>query len=339
MIVKCPNCEHEFDLELETHVVEMLFACPDCKTTFKVGNTDNNPPRKAVEHRPEPVQQQAAAAVQPQEGEKKEPNNWMTKLLRLLVVLMLISTMCVICGWGLYEFIMLGVIGILGYISILIVNRKPKTEEKEGDDNWCWKFLVKFTFVLPVMLFMVLLSFKMIDPKYVNWQSNVVIGLITSLVIFIFCKTKKRLLAFVLCVIFAFIIASIYDYYKNKEAMAEVSRYLNRTVPASEEEEEEVVEEMEVEVEVTVPATKTETIKASEGDTYTQIYKHGYKIGYTIDDETYRLCGGEGYIRSLWGLAATYEMLHNEALYKEFRRGILDGMAKRRNDTRAERAY
>ena len=89
MIVKCPNCEHEFDLELETHVVEMLFACPDCKTTFKVGNTDNNPPRKVVEHWPESVQQ-AADVVQPQEEEKKESNNWVAKLLRLLVVLMLI---------------------------------------------------------------------------------------------------------------------------------------------------------------------------------------------------------------------------------------------------------
>lgn len=271
MIVKCPRCEHEFDLELETCVVEMLFECPDCKTKFMVGNTDNNPPRKAVEHRPEPVQQ-TTDAVQPQEGEKKEPNNWVTKFLRLLVVLMLIFTMCVICGWGLHEFKVLGVIsiGILGYISILIVDRKPKTEEKNSNRAMkILKFIGKYILAC-------LLTYLFISIGIIAWREI-----------------------------------------DNKKPKTNIQE----SVPAIKEEE------------VEVPSTETKVIKASEEDIYTRVYKDGYKVGYTIDDEAYRLWGGEKSIRSLWGLYATYDMLQNDALYKGYRRGLLDGMAKRRSDT------
>lgn len=131
-----------------------------------------------------------------------------------------------------------------------------------------------------------------------------------------------------LCVIFAFIVACIYDYYDTKAKMKEVSRYLENynksTVPASE-------------TEIETPPERAPQVPKE--DIYTRVYKDGYKIGYTIDDKTYNLWGGEEYCRSLWGLAATYEMLHNEALYKEFRRGLLDGMAKRKSDTRAENTY
>lgn len=40
MIVKCPNCNSQFDLELNDVVVEMLFSCPNCKARFYVRNQD-----------------------------------------------------------------------------------------------------------------------------------------------------------------------------------------------------------------------------------------------------------------------------------------------------------
>ena len=203
MIVKCPRCEHEFDLELETCVVEMLFECPDCKTKFMVGNTDDHPAKKAVETKPEPEPvQQTTDAVQPQKEEKE-------------------SSGCIV-----------------------------------------------------------------------------------------------KLLRFILICIVIWIIASIYESKKGYETVIKGTQQLIDNLG-----------------EQTAPEVDIETIKVSEEDIYTRVYKDGYKVGYTIDDETYKLWGGEGYFRSLWGLYATYDMLQNDALYKEYRRGLLDGMAKRRGDT------
>lgn len=41
MIVKCPRCESEYDLELDDVVVEMTFSCPNCKNRFIVRNAGN----------------------------------------------------------------------------------------------------------------------------------------------------------------------------------------------------------------------------------------------------------------------------------------------------------
>lgn len=220
MIVKCPRCEHEFDLELETCVVEMLFECPDCKTKFMVGNTDDHPAKKAVESerksepkpapKPAPVQQVTENTVLPQKEEKE--SDWVLISLRLLVCL-----------------------------------------------------LVFFLFM----------------------------GMIAT------CAHKVQ--------------------HKKQEEAVEV------------EDSAEVVDTVEVE-EVEEEGGPVPVTEAS-ANRHTRIYEDGYKIGYTIDDETYKLWGGEGYFRSLWGVYATYDMLQNDALYKEYRRGLLDGMAKRRNDT------
>lgn len=41
MVIKCPRCNSEFDLELDDVVVEMLFSCPNCKARFLVRNSDS----------------------------------------------------------------------------------------------------------------------------------------------------------------------------------------------------------------------------------------------------------------------------------------------------------
>jgi len=38
MIIKCPRCKSEYDLELDDVVVEMTFSCPNCKNRFAVRN-------------------------------------------------------------------------------------------------------------------------------------------------------------------------------------------------------------------------------------------------------------------------------------------------------------
>ena len=223
MIVKCPRCEHEFDLELETCVVEMLFECPDCKTKFMVGNTDDHPPRNVVEPerksepKPEPVQQVTENTVLPQKEEKE--TDWGLISLRLLVCL-----------------------------------------------------LIFFLFI----------------------------GIIAT------CAHKVQ--------------------HKEQKEIGEAVEV--------EDSAEEVTEEEWVEEEGgPVPVTE------ASANRHTRIYEAGYKVGYTIDAETYRLMGGEEYCRSLWGIIATYDMLQNDALYKEYRRGLLDGMAKRRSDTERETNY
>ena len=42
MVIKCPRCHSEFDLELDDVVVEMLFSCPNCKARFIVKNSDGD---------------------------------------------------------------------------------------------------------------------------------------------------------------------------------------------------------------------------------------------------------------------------------------------------------
>lgn len=39
MIVKCPECQQEYNLELDDVVVELNFTCPNCGVDFKVRNT------------------------------------------------------------------------------------------------------------------------------------------------------------------------------------------------------------------------------------------------------------------------------------------------------------
>lgn len=39
MIVRCPECKREYNLELNDAVVELNFTCPNCGLEFKVRNT------------------------------------------------------------------------------------------------------------------------------------------------------------------------------------------------------------------------------------------------------------------------------------------------------------
>lgn len=41
MIVRCPECKREFNLELDDVVVELNFTCPNCGKEFKVRNVDS----------------------------------------------------------------------------------------------------------------------------------------------------------------------------------------------------------------------------------------------------------------------------------------------------------
>ena len=39
MIVRCPKCNREYNIELSDAVMELNFTCPNCGMEFKVRNT------------------------------------------------------------------------------------------------------------------------------------------------------------------------------------------------------------------------------------------------------------------------------------------------------------
>ena len=42
MIVRCPECKREYNLELNDAVVELNFTCPNCGLEFKVRNHNDS---------------------------------------------------------------------------------------------------------------------------------------------------------------------------------------------------------------------------------------------------------------------------------------------------------
>lgn len=65
-------------------------------------------------------------------------------------------------------------------------------------------------------------------------------------------------------------------------------------------------------------------------------YEAGFKAGYTGGPEYKRYGQQDEWCRNLWGVFADYDMLNNNNLYQEFRRGFYSGMEKRKEQQQRE---
>lgn len=73
MIIKCPKCEYQYDIEMDDVVVEMTFSCPNCKHRFKVRNLENTTARPvSIQRESDESRFQPRTTPFPQEEPKSE---------------------------------------------------------------------------------------------------------------------------------------------------------------------------------------------------------------------------------------------------------------------------
>jgi len=63
MLIKCPNCNREYELEIGKDVVEFGFTCPNCKSELVV--TDNKEVVQATSPNPSQPSSSYSVHVQP----------------------------------------------------------------------------------------------------------------------------------------------------------------------------------------------------------------------------------------------------------------------------------
>ena len=197
MIVRCPECKREYNLELDVNVVEMTFTCPNCKTAFKVRNLENSEVQNVTET---------------DSAEKKE-SSWVVNLLKVLLALAIVLLLA-------------GVVVKVVYNGL---------QEEEG----------------------------MIDTEVVSPAPL------------------------------------------EEDAAAPVQE----TKPA--------------------PAQKVMSAPRQTNSLSEWCYEAGFKVGYTGGPEYKEYGRQDEWCRDLWGIIADYDMLNNEALYQQFKKGFYAGMDKR----------
>lgn len=83
MVVKCPRCQSEYDLELDDVVAEMMFSCPNCKTRFHIKNGEET--NKSEPTVPAVEMAQPSTPKQKQ-ANKRKPFLWVLAVLALLII-------------------------------------------------------------------------------------------------------------------------------------------------------------------------------------------------------------------------------------------------------------